>query len=84
MRKCTCLLRAHLSAKTPMPFPKLGLISTSSFNRSWSLPVTATFAFHIASVALATSAVTAARLDRAEGSRIVADPQTCKSHPGEA
>jgi hypothetical protein len=54
-----------------MPLPKLGLISTSSFNRSWSWPVAATFAFHIASVALATSAVTAAgsRIYLAAGAR---------------
>jgi hypothetical protein len=56
MHKWTC----HLSAKTPMPLPKLGLSSTSSFIRSWSLPVAATDAFHIASVALARSAVTVA------------------------
>ena len=53
-------VRAHLIAKTPMPLPKLGLSSTSSFNRSWSLPVAATVAFHIASVALERSAVTVA------------------------
>ena len=55
-----CVVRARLMAKTPMPLPKLGLNSTSSFSRSWSLPVAATVADHIASVALARSAVTVA------------------------
>ena len=53
---CMCELCTHRSAKTPSPLPKLFLTSTSLF--SWSS--FAPFSCHIASVALARSAVTVA------------------------